>query len=80
MIVFQIHHNFKCAIQSEELKVLLLNLFIYFNFWLHSIWDPSFPAGDWTCTLCIVSAVLTTGLPGKFQKILLSKRRVNYMN
>ena len=30
------------------------------------MWELSSPTRDRTCTPCIASAVLTTGLPGKF--------------
>ena len=40
---------------------------------LHSLWDLSSPPRDWTCTLCIGRAVLTTGPPRKTCLISLSR-------
>ena len=36
-----------------------------FAFWLRSLWDPSSPSRDWTCTPTLEGVVLTTGPLGK---------------
>ena len=43
---------------------------IFLLFWLHSMWGPSFPTRDGTCSLCIGSTALTTGHPGKSHKCI----------
>ena len=52
----------------HHFKVFLFHALVS---WLWGMWDLSSPTKDRTCTPCIVSEVLTTGPPGKSQRLWL---------
>ena len=57
---------FKVFIES----VTILLLFYVLVFWLQGMWDLSSPTRDQTHTPALEGEVLTSGLPGKSQKMI----------
>ena len=56
----------------ERFKNFFFHNFFNFLAMPHGMWDLNSLTRDQTCTPCIGSAVLTTGLPGKYLEVLLN--------